>query len=337
MRTVVAAYYNFRIDSLSSSLKDQQVERAKTIQRLKDATKYDSTLQLLEKYGGSQAPESDTQPGAGGRRTKGGRGRISAGPAASGPSTPNRTNMPPPPTANIAHSGGSHSAVQTPSSKHGTPRGGTSVLSVASSPLAAGGDVPDVTAEFAPNAFGPEADALAPEALPGVGSGAFPGGQYATGPGLGGESHWYDRILDLLMGDDETAARNRIVLICSACRLVNGQAPPGTHSLSGVGAWRCMGCGTLNGEAAEAEKLVSEVLGQQKKPKAAANPRAEAETESDAPDEEGDDSNDDGDDDDTKVESEIVVALDEAEEPVAASGKDVGERRSTRHRSKRAK
>jgi hypothetical protein len=75
------------------------------------------------------------------------------------------------------------------------------------------------------------------------------------------ESHWYDRILDTLLGEDETAAKNRIVLICSSCHLVNGQAPPGTKSLSELGMWKCMACGASNGEMDEGKRIVQEVLG----------------------------------------------------------------------------
>src|SRR5690348_6947213 len=42
IRTAVTTFFSFRIGTLSSRLKDQQTERAKTIQKLKDATKYDT-------------------------------------------------------------------------------------------------------------------------------------------------------------------------------------------------------------------------------------------------------------------------------------------------------
>ncbi|KAJ4132638.1 hypothetical protein NW754_015453 [Fusarium falciforme] len=74
------------------------------------------------------------------------------------------------------------------------------------------------------------------------------------------ETHWYDRIFDVLLGEDETAPKNRIVLICQSCRLVNGQAPPGTKTLAEMGSWRCMSCGALNGEMDEGQRIVNEVL-----------------------------------------------------------------------------
>ena len=73
--------------------------------------------------------------------------------------------------------------------------------------------------------------------------------------------NWYDRILDVLLGDDETAAKNRLVLLCSKCRLVNGQAPPGIRTLEDLGRWRCSGCGSWNGVESEAAKVVKEMAG----------------------------------------------------------------------------
>lgn len=61
------------------------------------------------------------------------------------------------------------------------------------------------------------------------------------------------------MGEDETSPRNRIALICQNCRLVNGQAPPGTKSPADLGKWRCFGCGAWNGEEDEAVKAVKEM------------------------------------------------------------------------------
>lgn len=61
------------------------------------------------------------------------------------------------------------------------------------------------------------------------------------------------------MGDDETSPKNRIALICQNCRLVNGQAPPGTKSPGELGRWRCFGCGGWNGEEDEGRKVVQEI------------------------------------------------------------------------------
>lgn len=69
------------------------------------------------------------------------------------------------------------------------------------------------------------------------------------------------------MGEDETAPKNRIVLICQKCRLVNGQAPPGVKNVAELGAWKCMGCGATHGEIDEGKKIIQEVLGSTKTPR----------------------------------------------------------------------
>lgn len=61
-----------------------------------------------------------------------------------------------------------------------------------------------------------------------------------------------------MLGEDETAAKNRLALICTECRLVNGQAPPGVRTLEDVGRWRCGGCGSWNG--VDARKAAREVV-----------------------------------------------------------------------------
>ncbi|CAK7273483.1 hypothetical protein SEPCBS119000_005679 [Sporothrix epigloea] len=259
-RKAFAAFYNFRIDTLAAKLKEQQDERAKTIQKLKDATRYDSTLQLLEKYGGAEAKADSSKAGEtaqlNGKRGKG-------GPTEEGGngSVTNRTRLPPPPTANIQHEGSQDPGL---AANKGSVRAADRGARTARGSSAGTTDLA-VSAEFAPNAFG--ADTLPAK---------VPGGQYATPSDVyAGASHWYDRILDLLMGDDETMAKNRIVLICSSCRLVNGQAPPGTKSLAEVGYWKCMGCGVRNGEMSEAKKIVNEVL-QQKNAREVADSEAES-------------------------------------------------------------
>ena len=100
--------------------------------------------------------------------------------------------------------------------------------------------------EFAPNAFSQ------PPPPPPVQQ--APSSQYAAPEG----PKWYDRILDVVLGEDETSAKNRIVLICHECRLVNGQAPPGARTLEEVGKWRCSGCRALNGVESVEKKMLRE-------------------------------------------------------------------------------
>ena len=237
VRTITTIYFDYRIERLSKRLKDLQDARAKTIQKLKDATKYDSTQELLEKYGGSdirskkskkKVEEDDGEPKERRQPSHGQQGHHVA-----------RTGLPPPPTANIQRRSVTPTIVfpHPPPQRHESP-----------SPRPPSSMAGDSVAEFAPNAF----DRNTPP----------PNFMQMAPPRLAPQSepHWYDRILDTLLGEDETAAKNRIVLICSKCRLVNGQAPPGTKSLSDLGKWKCMSCGALNGELDEGKRIMQEML-----------------------------------------------------------------------------
>lgn len=263
-RAILAAFFNFRVDSLETKLKDQQSGRAKTIQKLKDATKYDSTQELLAKYGGAEGkPPGKDKAGKGQGDGEPGQ-HQGKGPHPTGSGGVQRTGMPPPPTANIPRGPNS----LPPNA--GTPTGRVPSFTrppVSGSP-AHRDDGFDPSAEFAPNAFGPGENN--PARL-------IPNAQYASFQGGASESHWYDRVMDFLLGEDETAAKNRVVLICQQCRLVNGQAPPGTRALSELGMWKCMGCGSTNGEVDEGKRIVREVLGK----KRAATPSSTGEVVSD--------------------------------------------------------
>lgn len=46
-------------------------------------------------------------------------------------------------------------------------------------------------------------------------------------------------------------------MICSGCRLVNGQAPPGIKTLEELGRWRCGSCGIWNGVESETTQILS--------------------------------------------------------------------------------
>lgn len=239
LRTVLDAYYNYRIANTQNYLNDLSKQREAAIERLKQATKYNSTQQLLDKYGGSPPSKRQPSPQPKGKR------KSDIGPGTKdGP----RTGFAPPPTANIP--GRQSLPVQQPprgsplphpqSRPAGlSPTDGNAVSRVDNAP----GE------EFAPNAFttpqGP------PQGMPPVMRQAP---QYATeGP------KWYDRILDVVLGDDETQAKNRIVLICAKCRLVNGQAPPGARTLEDIGRWKCSSCGTMNGEESEEKKILQHI------------------------------------------------------------------------------
>lgn len=68
-------------------------------------------------------------------------------------------------------------------------------------------------------------------------------------PNLAPQEHrsktFLDRVLDLLVGEDENAADHRYALICRHCRAHNGLAPPGERG-EDVG-YLCGRCGGWNG------------------------------------------------------------------------------------------
>ncbi|KAJ5376233.1 hypothetical protein N7509_013119 [Penicillium cosmopolitanum] len=198
VRTFGSRIFDYRITRIQRRLDDYNKQRDATIEKLKVATKYNSTQQLLEKYGG-ESPKQFPSPNT----------NTNAGPGSTekrNPPTPSqpvaRTGLPPPPTANI---------------RRAPPPG--------QQPLAG-------PPGFAPNAF--------PSS-----------GQYIEQP------HWYDRLLDVLLGEDEMQPRNRMAMICASCRLVNGQAPPGIKTPEELGRWRCGSCGAWNGVESETTKMLS--------------------------------------------------------------------------------
>ncbi len=228
MRYALTSYFDYRISNTDAYIAKLTKERDATIERLKESTKYNSTQQLLEKYGGSPKQK---EPGSSPGRKK-----------SQGPQNPNqpqapRTGMPPPPTANIQRPSNQQPQIAVqPSSPSGPESPQVQSLPQQPHPSSEAG------AEFAPNAFG------ASELVT----------QYSATPAATfTQTHWYDRILDALLGEDETSPKNRFALICSECRLVNGQAPPGARTLEDVGRWRCGGCSAWNGK----EKAHDDVAG----------------------------------------------------------------------------
>ena len=237
VRTALDAYFNYRISNSQNHLNDLTKQRDATIERLKTATKYNSTQQLLEKYGGTPRKRQPSPQPPKKRKSEG---------VQSDQNTPHggRTGFVPPPTANIP----GRQPPPLPMTPGGTPGSGPPAgvgLTPPVAPPQAGFD--ETSEEFAPNAFD------APSRPPGM---RQPSSQYATdGP------KWYDRLMDVVLGEDESQARNRIVLICQNCRLVNGQAPPGVRTLEEVGKWRCSSCQAWNGIESEEKKILKEISG----------------------------------------------------------------------------
>lgn len=228
VRTAGARLFEYRISRSQRHLDELNKQRDETIEKLKVATKYNSTQQLLEKYGGESPKTSPNPKGAPDNRKQ---------------ATPSqqqqqqhvaRTGLPPPPTANIRRppsgqapvapgSPPSHPPYQTPERQQALPNAPST---------------PPLPQQFT------EEPGFAPNAFPSS-------GQYIEQP------HWYDRLLDVLLGEDEMQPRNRMAMICGSCRLVNGQAPPGIKTLEELGRWRCGSCGAWNGEESETTKMLS--------------------------------------------------------------------------------
>ena len=227
VRLGLSTYYDYRTSNIQSHLNELQTQRDATIEKLKAATKYNSTQELLKKYGGIPTPKA--KPVGGSDRK--------VPPQQEGTPRSSRTSFIPPPTANIPGRDGLpplQTTSQRPTPQVRGPLEQSSPISGMPSPQRPTSPN-DPSAEFAPNAFSAPA-------------------QYAQ---ANEGSRWYDRIMDVLLGDDETRAGSRLALICNNCRLVNGQAPPGVKRLVDLGKWRCGGCGTINGEETEAKKMVA--------------------------------------------------------------------------------
>jgi hypothetical protein len=226
VRTALDAFFNYRLASSQSYLNHLNKQRDDAISKLKEATKYNSTQQLLDKYGGSTPTKSPQQKS---------NMQQSTPTKKQQPTSVKRTGLPPPPTANIP------GRQLPPSFQPMTPPQQAPQLQ--SLPPQSQQPHREPQAEFAPNAFtAPTPRDQTPYA--------------SSGP------RWYDRILDIVLGDDETLPKNRIVLLCRKCRLVNGQAPPGTRSLEEMGSWRCKECHALNGQDSEAKAMIREIAGE---------------------------------------------------------------------------
>jgi hypothetical protein len=224
VRKISSKFFDYQISRNQARLDDFHKQREETIEKLKVATKYNSTQELLEKYGGespkpSPAPKTDSEKRKPVQQQQ---------PVA-------RTGLPPPPTANIRRP---PSAPQTPNSASSpqppspAPEFDQGRPQISHSPPPLYPQQPTEQAGFAPNAYSNS-------------------GEYIE------QSHWYDRLLDVLLGEDETQPRNRMVMICSGCRLVNGQAPPGIKTPEELGRWRCGSCKAWNGVESETTQILS--------------------------------------------------------------------------------
>jgi endoplasmic reticulum junction formation protein lunapark len=261
VRKGITSVYAYRISRQQDHLTSLQKQRDGIITKLKEATKYDSTQQLLEKYAGTPAkPKKNPSNGKSSGDTKDKNAPKQGKPM-----------IIPPPTANIPQNnrGGLATMPNTPQRSMPITPGPNPPFTAAAAtppwanqdPLQQASSSLEGSAEFAPNAFDGPAYYVQP------------GAEYGGG-------RWYDRLLDVLLGEDESHPKNRMALICSNCRLVNGQAPPGVKSLEDIGKWRCSACGTMNGES-EVGRIVAEI--QKEKSHASESQAIKEEDENDEP------------------------------------------------------
>ena len=217
VRLSLTTYYEYRISNIQSHLFELQKQRDSAIEKLKAATRYNDTQDLLKKYGGTPTPQ--TKPAAPSERK--------TSPKQGGAPKERRTTHVPPPTANIPGRNGPATITNTfqrSAPRIRSPSGQGAYTASGAIPTPQDLVSPQqVSAEFAPNAFSAAPQYSQPNERP----------------------RWYDRITDVLLGEDETSPRARLALICDNCRLVNGQAPPGVRRLEDVGKWRCGGCGDM--------------------------------------------------------------------------------------------
>lgn len=225
VRAALAGYYDYRIGTNRAYIKEVSTQRRSAIDRFKAATRYGETQQLLEKYGDEKRgrdKQGDDKDEDKAREAKDAKKRAPE----QRQQMPMRTNLAPPPTANIQRPPPPQLQAPAQPQPPATPHAPSS---------------PPPTGEpaFSPTAPGASAPA-----------------QYAAPPAA---PQWYDRLLDVLLGDDETKPVHRLALICTHCRLVNGQAPPGVRDLGELGRWRCAACKGWNGSV---QSEVSKALGE---------------------------------------------------------------------------
>ena len=219
MRRTLEASYGGWISSTESKLEELQSRQRATIEKLKAATKYSTTQSLIEKYGNTagapvQKPQSEKPKGPSRTPTQTQRHTPQQPPA------PTRPLVPTPEQIRIQEQLLAQQRVGIPP-QHGKAQ------------------PPNQQPQ-------PPADLLRRQNLE-MQSQTQPPSRQHLQPEEATAPRWYDRILDVVLGEDETSAKNRYALICKNCRMVNGLAPPGTRTLDDMGDWGCARCGAMNG------------------------------------------------------------------------------------------
>lgn len=234
VRSLLMLYYNGRISTTETKLEDLQTKQRDTVEKLKAATKFSTTQSIIEKYGGGPISPSISEIE---------RNKMQHAQQQGPPGHPNNNQ-------------------QLRQRPQGQPSGASS--SVPPSPQ-------QIQQQFAQqqlqqqqqergqqhlappsgvNNPNPVKKFNRPSPIPVLSFSQAtvqaPARQIA--PEEIHSPRWYDRVLDVLVGEDETSAKNRFALICKNCRMVNGLAPPGTKNLEDVEGWGCARCGMMNGK-----------------------------------------------------------------------------------------
>ncbi|KAK6341671.1 hypothetical protein TWF696_008739 [Orbilia brochopaga] len=236
VRRIIKNYYEWRVSNVETSLEALREQQKETIEKLKAVTKYDSTQALLDKYTKTAtttgAQPSPNQPGKNEPKQPGSGSQPNTPPA----SLRKRQNL-------SAKTAGIASQPSPNQQKPDAPP---------APPLA---QLPHLPPQ---QGLPPNVPPPPPHMMAGMppGTGLPPMSHIAPPvPEEPRQPQWYDRFLDVLLGEDEMSAKNRYALICSNCRQVNGLAPPGTTNVEDI-RYICGRCGAENGKPA-----VSELIG----------------------------------------------------------------------------
>ncbi|KAJ5110559.1 hypothetical protein N7532_001094 [Penicillium argentinense] len=228
VRDLTSRLFSYRISRTERQLEHLQQQRDETIEKLKVATKYDSTQQLLDKYDGKSPPQSPTNMprGESNKDKKGKQGQNAPGPG--------RTNLPPPPTANI---------------RPRPPPDGASPPPFLEPPLSRNPGPESMTNRLT-NYPGELGKPHGPEGIPYPEETQVPSQQpYQQRPVdqamFNPTPSFWGRCVNLMLGEDDIS--HRMVMLCARCKLINGHAPLEVHTAQELGQWQCMRCGTING------------------------------------------------------------------------------------------
>ncbi|KAK6532276.1 hypothetical protein TWF281_006468 [Arthrobotrys megalospora] len=248
IRQSIKRYYEWRVHNVETSLETYREQQKETIEKLKAVTKYDSTQALLDKYtktatatGAEPVPPPIPQ-GNGPNQARTG----------SQPNTPPGTLRKRHGSAQKAQKGNAvgSSPHQLQTEQRHDDRPGTPLIH----------EIPPHEL-LPPEGFPP--DIIPPHMMGGLPPVmGLPMGQFMPPPPEEPrQPQWYDRFLDVLLGEDEMSAKNRYALICSNCRQVNGLAPPGTTNVEDI-RYICGRCGAENGKP-EVKELIGKVAEEQ--------------------------------------------------------------------------